>query len=177
MPSNQDNGHERIIEIVATFPEEYGRLLPANDRSPDEADGQNSTEQIQRVTEIASKSCLSMEQMVQISHDSADHSRCFVEIVLYLDDPGQSTQEQDAEVQLIPIQRLQFEVQISTSHMYNENSSYILITNSKAPRNRVNAIRSFIEDDMGLALDQWNVDLYGGLKQLSAAGEDEGEGL
>jgi len=70
------------------------------------------------------------------------------------------------------IQAVQLEVQISPPYIHNPNASFLLVTNSDTDADVVRTWRSFIEVDLRLELDIWNLSLYGSMEP-----EDDEDGF
>ena len=68
------------------------------------------------------------------------------------------------------IQAVQLEVQISPPYTFNPNASFLLVTNSDTDADVVRTWRSFIQADLRLELDIWNLSLYGSMESKDEEG-------
>jgi hypothetical protein len=62
------------------------------------------------------------------------------------------------------IQAVQLKVQISPPYTHNPNASFLLVTNSDTGADVVRTWKFFIENDLRLELDIWNLSLYGSME-------------
>jgi hypothetical protein len=90
---------------------------------------------------------------------------------LYLKDP---VHEDDIGVVIEKnlVQQIKLRVQISSLYNHNPQSRFLLVTNVESTGTCVQAIQNFINNNLEMELDRWNVSLYGGLDQPVEEGED-----
>ena len=153
----------RIVEVCSSFPPDCGTLLSPTNEWANEA--------TQDVTNAAPTTGTSLSQAIRVRSDADSYRHVEIWMGLYLDDP---THEDGVEVVVETnlIQQVNLRVQISSLHNYNPQSRFLLVTNSESTATRVQAIQNFINDNLGMQLDRWNVSLYGGLEQPAEEGED-----
>lgn len=127
---------------------------------------------VQHVPAVPPMGASPLQQRLQIFPTAKSYLHVLLRLKLYILAPGQE-QLVDSSlpkvVCLVHTHNLQ--IQISSHHIFNPRSSILLVTNTDATRNKIQAVRNFIENEMKLQMDEWNVGLYGGLRYRPDEGE------
>ncbi len=127
---------------------------------------------IQEVPAVAAMSASRFQQTLHILPDAENYSHVLLRLDLYISYPGQEDLEDDnAPIEICLVQSEDLRIQISSYHTFNPGSSVLVVTNTDTTTNRVQAIRNFIENDLNLEMDEWNVGLYGGLQYRPDEGD------
>ena len=111
-----------------------------------------------------------MTQILRIAPTARPYKHIKVNLALYISAAG-SNAAPDWDIERMHfIQSLDIEMQVAPGHVFKERSDVLVVTNANTRREQFEAIQDFIEDDLSLTMDVWNVTLYGGLFQVD---EDE----
>ena len=154
----------RHVETRITFPEDCGALL-----SQPTVWG---SEVIREVKDLAAQGSLHVPQKVQIASQAESYRQVAIQVDLYISMPRHAlTAQENTKIQMQLIQKNDLVVQISAHHQFNEESNFLLVTNSYTSRDRVRDIQRFIFDDLDMQMDEWNVSLYGGLQYRPESSE------
>ena len=142
------------------FPAEYGTLSTDDPRQAGEVAlempliGPNATE--------------SLTQTLTILPEVRGPLRLNVTLGLYISDPSHQALEDTLNAQTSPdlvlVQMLQISLRISDLYQYNPSSEILMIVNSQASPQRMLALRGFIQEELGMEADCWDIDLNGGLQ-------------
>ena len=120
---------------------------------------------MRQVPAVSAKSAEHIQQTLRILPDAEPYTHISLQIQLYISAPGQEyLVREDAPVEVCLVQRHELIVQVSSHHAFNPRSSILLVTNAETTSNRVQAIQKFIDNEIKLDMDEWNVGLYGGLR-------------
>ena len=147
----------RHIETHITFPEDCGALQSFSSAWESEVDHQ--------ITVLPAKQSVPKQQTLRIASDAQSYRHVAVQVDLYLSVPlHEPLRDGTTEVDMQLIQQNDLLVQISSHHVFNERSDFLLVTNSNVSRDRVQSIQNLIRGEFHMETDEWNVSLYGGLQ-------------
>ena len=122
------------------------------------------------VPAVDANSPAAMAQILRIAPNVRPYKHIKVNLALYISAAG-SNAAADWDIERMHlIQSLDIEMQVAPGHVFRERSDVLVVTNANTRQEQFEAIQDFIEDDLSLAMDVWNVTLYGGLFQVD---EDE----
>ena len=151
------SGSGRHIETHVNLPQECGSLLSTVDTWESQAD--------YPIDMLPAEEAATKNQTLHIAIASRNYHCFAVHVRLYLSSPKvRVANNESPEIQMNLIQHHKLQVQVSSHHVYNAGSSFLLITNSKITRDRVHNIRTLITEELNMQMDEWNVSLYGGLQ-------------
>jgi hypothetical protein len=97
-----------------------------------------------------------------------------VGVTLYLGKPSRLVDEGYKDI--VTIHQMQISMQISEHYVFQQTSSFLLVTNALTDRMRTQAIRKYIQEDLNMEVDTWNVALYGCLQHCAKMGSLTGLG-
>ena len=117
----------------------------------------------ENVSQLASKSSLDIHQIVGVSATAEHNARAMIRINLFISYPEDELVDEEA-LPLQLIHQVDFTVKISSAYEYHNDAAFIVVTNSDAPNDNVQALRHFIQDELKSKMDLWNLGLYGGLQ-------------
>ena len=158
--------NSRTVEVLRSFDEAFGHL------QTDAGDWQEQT--ICDVPSVQSLESSQQSQRIRIFADAQSYRYVDIHIGLYLEDPLlEASVNQDRVAEKSLIQQMILHIQIAAHHRYDPNSNFLLVTNSASTRSRVQAIRTFIHDDLKMQLDEWNISLYGGFQYPAEENQDQ----
>ena len=105
------------------------------------------------------------QQSIRIVDAAPNCKMALIHIALHLSipDDGRGTEDPD-KVEMQLIEQFEFPIQLSSHHAFNPASNFLLVTNSRCTRKRIEAIQDFINDALQMQSDEWNCSLYGGLQ-------------
>ena len=148
-----------------SFPPAFGSLLLSTGAWDEQAMG--------NVDMVRSNEPATVEQVIRVSPDAPSYSHVDLRLDLYISAPNDTSTSSDSETppELQFIQQHDLRVQISAHYVPSETADFLLITNSTTTNERVQAIRNFIESDLMMGVDEWNIGLYGGLQYRIEEGE------
>lgn len=126
---------------------------------------------IQHVPAVHPMDASPLQQRLQIFPTAKSYLHVPLRIDLYILAPGQEKLMDGSSPKVCLVHTHNLRIQISSHHIFNPRSSILLVTNTDATRNKVQAVRNFIENEMKLQMDEWNVGLYGGLRYRPDEGE------
>lgn len=126
---------------------------------------------VQHVPAIPPMGASHLQQSLQIFPTAKNYLHVLLRIELYISAPGQEQLIDGNLPKVCLVHTHNLLIQISSHHIFNPQSSILLVTNPDATRNKVQAVRNFIENEMKLQIDEWNIGLYGGLRYLPDEGE------
>lgn len=150
----------RQIELQMSFPTNCGSL------QSQEREWLNTIEC--QVLRVSAQEAITVRQSIRITDNAEISGGTAIVVALYLSLPNDTVESNAAiesnkpELQLVEC--FQLPIQLSAQHTYNPASSFLLITNSKCSRQRIQAIQNFINDGLQMQSDEWNCSLYGGLQ-------------
>lgn len=148
---------KRRIETQISFPGDFGVLLSPQNIWDTQVD--------RHITELRAQEFIPVGQKLRIASDAKSYQHVAIQVDLYISVPLNGiTNLDNPEVEMQLIQQNDLVVQISAHHTFNNESKFLLVTNSKISRNRVQAIQCFINNELNMQMDEWNVSLYGGLQ-------------
>ncbi|KAL8792433.1 MAG: hypothetical protein Q9195_004966 [Heterodermia aff. obscurata] len=151
------SGSGRHVETLVTLPPECGSLLSTVDTWESQAD--------YPIAILPAEQAAKKNQTLQVAIASRNYHSITIHVSLYLSLPNNRVAANESpEIQMNLIQHHKLQVQVSSHHVYNAGSSFLLITNSKITRDRVHNIRTLITEELNMQMDEWNVSLYGGLQ-------------
>ncbi|MCJ1381811.1 hypothetical protein MMC17_004922 [Xylographa soralifera] len=133
---------------------------------------------INEVDILPDGSAVPTKQMLRISEDAQNYQELVLRVLLYLAIPSRDPSAGDAA--LVPVQVIQQEelrIQVSSAYTYNPRAEVLLVTNPATDIHRYQAIQTFLHDNLGTEMDEWNVGLYGGLQYTAEEGEIIGESV
>lgn len=120
---------------------------------------------MQQIPTVSPKSVTDIQQSLHILPNAEPYTHIPLQIQLYISVPGQEyLVDEDVPVEICLIQEHELRIQVSSHHAFNPRSSILVVTNAETTSNRVQAIRKFIDNEMNLDMDEWNVGLYGGFQ-------------
>jgi hypothetical protein len=118
------------------------------------------------VAAIAAKSIAKSQQSIGVTSSAEINSTAIIRVCLHLSLPESGNkygdQEWDAPESLQLIQQSDILVKISPQYDFNDDSSFLLITNPETPPDLIDAIKYVIVGDLHLKVDQWNLGEHGG---------------
>jgi hypothetical protein len=168
--SNKPFGDGRVsprhTEVKISIPSETGSLLAST--------GTWETEVIQRPGLVKAQSSVDLIQSSMISHRAKDHAYAEIHIEFYISSPGPvAANRQSTGPSQRMTQSFDLKIQVSATHVYDEEAGVLVVTNAKTPKDQFEAIGNFIRKNLHLKMDVWNVSLYGGLAQQNADNEGD----
>lgn len=148
----------RTVHVQVEFPRDSGSLLDASD-NPTGLRTHNIPFTRQRHGTKAS-------QELQICDGASAEASKDLSIALLISS-AQSEEffENAPGQQMRLIQRLVLPIHISEHHVYDPRSELLLVTNSQADRRLTQTVRNFVQQELRLGLDCWNISLYGGFRR------------
>lgn len=127
---------------------------------------------VQHVPAVPPMGASPLQQRLQIFPIAKSYLHVLLRIELFILAPGQEQLTDSSLPKVVClVQTHNLRIQISSHHIFNPRSSILLVTNTDATRNKIQAVRNFIENEMKLQMDEWNVGLYGGLRYRPDEGE------
>ena len=125
------------------------------------------------VPPLNANSPATMTQILRIASNAQPYKNIKVNLSLYISAAG-STPADDWDItRLRLIQSHDIEMQIAPGHVFNERADVLVVTNADTRGDQFEAIQDFIEDELSLRMDIWNVNLYGGLFEANETEDDE----
>ena len=112
-----------------------------------------------------------LQQTLQILPNAKSYLHVLLRIELYILAPGQEQLIDDSFPEVCLVHTYDLRIQISSHYKFNPESSILVVTNTDTTQNKVQAVRNFIENEMKLQMDEWNVGLYGGLQYRPDEGD------
>lgn len=175
-----NDGHKQIgpeaipsrdLQVQILFPAKYGSLL---------VDGRGIAGEVtMEMPTIGPKATGCSTQTIQISREVRGPIRFNVTLGLYLSDAAYYSADEGnraaAGPDLVLVQLVQVPLQISDLYQYNPASEILMVVNGQTAPHRMIALQNFIEQELGMAMDCWDVDLNGGL-QCADDGIDDPKG-
>ncbi|MCJ1243356.1 hypothetical protein MMC30_000553, partial [Trapelia coarctata] len=154
----------RPIEIDAVIASNSGALL-----SP----AQEWLESVVNEVEILPpKGSVPTKQMLRISTEAKSYQQVVLHLRLYIAVPSSDHSTDDNNMVAIQlVQQCELLIQVSPHHKYNPMADFLLVTNPATTHHHVQAIRTFITDNLNMEVDEWNIGLYGGLSYTAEEGE------
>ena len=146
---------------MCSFPADSGSLQVNENEWEEQA--------IRDVPHIAPKLSVSLSQIIRVLPRAESYSYVHIGIALYIAEPSRPSSSDDEA--MILVQQSNLRVQISSHHVFNPHSSFLLVTNSETTRDRVRAMQSFINNDLKMQMDEWNFSLYGGFRYQAEESE------
>lgn len=126
-------------------------------------DGQERT--TKEIDSLGPGETATFSEIAKIAPDAEPYSKSSLQIELLLSSPEINSLIPEAERGAQnTIQEQEHEVQISTRYTYSEDSQFLLVTNSQTSSDILAAWTQFIEEELAMSLDTWNISLYGGLQ-------------
>ena len=163
-PLGSTSHSSRAVEVDISFPPEHGSVLSSTD------EWLNTS--LQEVESLAATTASTLQQTLRVHPDAQSYTHVMLQIDLYLSFPLQeSVTEPGAPSEICLVQRNFLRIQISPHHTFNPSAAYLLVTNPQTKRHRVQALQSFINNELKMNMDQWNIGLYGGLQYRAEEGE------
>ena len=148
-----------------SFPIDCGSLKSQEDAWIDRVERQ--------VPNIPAKDATVCDETVRIGIKAPNYRRVKLQITLYLSVPHHgNVSHGDRTVEIQAIERIDLEIQLASYHKFNPASRFLLVTNPETTRNRVQAIQDFVNHELGMQMDEWNVGLYGGFRRQSNADDN-----
>ncbi|MCJ1281434.1 hypothetical protein MMC26_000753, partial [Xylographa opegraphella] len=123
-------------------------------------------------------SAIRMRQMLRISKDAQNYQELVLRVLLYLAIPSRHSSAEAAD--LVPVQVIQQEelrIQVSSAYSYNPKADILLVTHPATTIHRYQAMQTFLHNNLGMEMDEWNVGLYGGLQYAAEEGEIIGKSV
>jgi len=155
----------RRTEMRISIPSQVGQLLSKSTVWGNEV--------VQQVGQVKDHETLKFSHTSRISRSARDHSNGHIKIKFYISKPGAISTGQDI-LRLTQSIRLKF--QISAAHEIDENATVLVVTNCEN-NDRLRALRSFVEGELGLKICVWNVNLYAGMQAAIVKTEDDDDEL
>jgi hypothetical protein len=159
----------RRAELKISIPSESGTLLTAS--------GTWSPEVSKESGKIGAETSVKILQTSKISHRAKDHAYTTIHVEFFISSPGPipaiGRGLGDLGIPMCLTQSFDLKIQISATHVYDEQAGILIVTNVKTPPDQFEAIGEFIRKDLCLKMDVWNVSQYGGLIQQEQNEEDE----
>ena len=141
--------------MTLSFPLDSGNLI---------SEGVNwNNFEAEDVSQFASKSSLDIHQIVGVSATAEHNAHAMIRINLFISYPEDGLVDEEA-LPLQLIHQLDLTVKISSPYEYHNDAAFVVVTNSDALNDNVQALRHFIEDELKSKMDLWNLGLYGGLQ-------------
>lgn len=120
---------------------------------------------VQHVPAVPPMGASPLQQRLQIFPIAKSYLHVLLRIELFILAPGQEQLTDSSLAKAVCLVHTHnLRIQISSHHIFNPRSSILLVTNTDATRNKIQAVRNFIENEMKLQMDEWNIGLYGGLR-------------
>ena len=116
--------------------------------------------------------------MLRISTEAKSYQKVVLHLNLYIAVPSSdhSTDGDNmAAIQLV--QQCELLIQVSPHYKYNPMADFLLVTNPATTHHHVQAIRTFITENLNMEVDEWNIGLYGGLSYTAEEGEAAAESV
>ena len=158
----------RTVEVISSTDGEFGHLR---------SNAGDWQEQVAHdVPHISPLDKAVQSQRIKILPDAQSYRHINIEVGLYLAVPvhnrrvGGIVQEEKSLIQSDTLR-----VQVASHHKYNADSAFLLVLTSDSTKECVQAIKGFIETDLKMQVDEWNISLYGGLQ--FAAEEDQAQSM
>ena len=153
------NEPKRQVEVDITVPPQSGSLW-----APTGEWDENVT---QHPVLIPKKTGIPIFQALHINPDAEVYRNVIVRVDLYISDP----QEVEDQTTMVLIQQHEIRLQVTDNYNWNENSSFLLVTNANTNKRRTEAIHCFISEDLKMEADTWNIGLYAGMTRPMRADE------
>jgi hypothetical protein len=154
-----DHASPRRAELKISVSSEFGALLAVS--------GAWIPEVFQNLGRIGAETSVKISQTSRISYRAKDHDYATIHVQLFISSPGPlpavGRSLGDLGIPMSLAQSFDLTIQISATHVYDEQAEILLVTNVKTPPDRFEAIGEFIRKDLRLKMDVWNVSQYGGL--------------
>ena len=150
-----DSRFPRPIAINISFPPNSGVL---------QSDTGEWSDTVTRVLpDVPGRRSVPIQEEVQIHKDAQCYQHIIVDVTLRLGKPSQPADEGYREI--VTIHQMEISMQISEHYIWKQQtSSFLLVTNALTDRMRTQAIRKYIQEDLNMEVDTWNVALYGCLQ-------------
>ena len=114
-----------------------------------------------------------MTQVLRIAPNAQPYKNIKVKLTLYISAAG-SNPTADWDISMLQlIQSHDVEMQVASCHVFKERSDVLVVTNADTRREEFEAIQNFVEDELSLNMDVWNVNLYGGLFEANETEDDQ----
>lgn len=134
----------RTVELTITFPSDRGALLPRGVGW----DNLNTKE----LAVLAPKSIKKSLQFIGVTSGTEINSTAIIRMCLHISLPESGTRRidegLDASNNLRLIEQSDVMVKISPQYGYNDDASFLLITNPATPTNLIEEMKNIIEDDL-----------------------------
>lgn len=126
---------------------------------------------VRHVPEVPPRGANRLWQRLRIFPGAKSYLHVLLRIELYILTPGQEHAIEGSLPEVCLVHTHDLRIQISSHHTFNPGSSILVVTNTDTTRNKTQSVRNFIENEMKLQMDEWNVGLYGGLQYRPDEGE------
>ena len=157
-----------MVKVTLAFPSDRGALLS---RGMD-WDNTNAGD----IPVLAPNSIAKSEQFIGVTSNAEINSSAIIRVCLHLSLPeggtAQVDEEWDAPEHLQLIQQSDVKINISPAYDYTDDASFLLITNPSTPPDLIQAMKSLVQDDMKLQLDEWNLGQHGGFYYPTESSEE-----
>jgi hypothetical protein len=105
-----------------------------------------------------------MNQRLRIKKDAAPHENLQISFQLFISQPGRQDIADVTRVdQLQLIESHKVKIQIARGHIPSTEDNVLLVTTPVVKKAQLDAIVRWLEDDLGLKTNVWNLGIYGGL--------------
>ncbi|KAN0083855.1 hypothetical protein V8E54_002943 [Elaphomyces granulatus] len=148
------SGLPRPIEVDISFPPDSGVLQSDT--------GEWSDTVSRAIPDVPGRRSVPIQQQFRINEDAQCYQHIRVVVTLFLGKPSQAADEGYTEI--VTIHQMQISMQISEHYVFQQTSSFLLVTNALTDRMRTQAIRKYIQEGLNMEVDTWNVALYGCLQ-------------
>ena len=159
---------QRVVEVSIAIPEDCGVLNSVEETWASEV----STD----IEEVGAKSTTILQQAVRVAPDAPNDRHMVLRVDLYISVPHDQVDD-GAERDMQLVHQNDVHCQISSRHVFNPRSRFLLVTNSQVEQKRTQGLLGFINNDLGMDADLWNVSLYGGLQYRPEANEGTAENV
>ncbi|RDW66553.1 hypothetical protein BP6252_10188 [Coleophoma cylindrospora] len=122
---------------------------------------------VQTIGQVKPSETFRLSQSSSIALNAPDHYQAVIQVELYISAPGAVTASRKQRF----VQSSNISFQVSASYQFDDRAEILVVTNSETQQGQFNAIRTFIQDDLGLKMNTWNVSLYGGMSIVNRNNE------
>ncbi|KAL9612033.1 MAG: hypothetical protein Q9167_003359 [Letrouitia subvulpina] len=160
---------QRIVEVNIAIPEDTGALNSTEDTWASDVGVD--------IKEIRAESATELQQVIRISSDSPNDQQMVIRVDLYISVPLDQVADDEVQRDMQLVHQNDVHCQISSRHVFNPKSRFLLVTNSQVEQKGTQALLRFINNDLGVDADLWNVSLYGGLQYRPEASRGTSENV
>lgn len=117
-----------------------------------------------RVPTISPQSIAEMSQWIRVKQEATAYSNLDVSLQLFISTPKQGTLSADPSINRLQlIESHKATIQIAPGHTPSEDDDVLIVTNPAIKKAELEAVQQWLEAELFLKANVWNIGIYGGL--------------